>query len=185
MKRRALLDTGAGSSYVSSTLLDCLHLRPIRQQFKRIEMMFGTSNKAIDIYGLQIRSVDGKFTLEAEVNKVDRKELLTLENPKCAEIVAQFSHLKGVTTNDNDEKAMLPVHLILGTNEYAKIKTGARPRVGRSGEPVAEYTKFGGTILSPGTELDLSNMFLTQAPEIDYEELCKLDVQVVTRKPFT
>ena len=79
VKCRALLDTGAGSSYASSTLLNCLHLRPIRQQFKRIEMMFGTSNKAIDIYGLQIRSVDGKFTLEAEVNKVDRKELLTLE----------------------------------------------------------------------------------------------------------
>ena len=56
------------------------------------------------IYGLQIRGVDGKFTLEAEVNKVDRKELLTLENPKCAEIVAKFSHLKGVNTNDNDEK---------------------------------------------------------------------------------
>ncbi|XP_066029903.1 uncharacterized protein [Pocillopora verrucosa] len=176
VKCRALLDTGAGSSYASSTLLNCLHLRPIRQQFKRIEMMFGTSNKAIDIYGLQIRSVDGKFTLEAEVNKVDRNELLTLENPKCAEIVAQFSHLKGVATNDNDEKAMLPVHLILGTNEYAKIKTGARPRVGRSGEPVAEYTKFGWTILSPGTELDLSNMLLTQTSAIDYEELCKLDV---------
>ena len=129
VKYRALLDTGAGSSYASSTLLDCLHLYPIRQQFKHIEMMFGTSNKAIDIYGLQIRSVDGKFTLEAEVNKVDRKELLTLENPKCAEIVAQFSHSKGVTTNDNDEKAILPVYLILGTNEYAKIKTGARQHV--------------------------------------------------------
>ena len=61
-------------------------------------MMFGTSNKAVDIYGPQIRSVDGKFTLEAEVNKVDRK------CPKCAQIVAQFSHLKGVTTNDNGEK---------------------------------------------------------------------------------
>ena len=104
VKCRALLDTGAGSSYASSTLLDRLYFRPLRQQFKCIEMMFGTSNKAVDIYGLQIRSVDGKFTLEAEVNKVDRKELLTLENPKCAEIVAQFSHLKGVTTNDNDEK---------------------------------------------------------------------------------
>ena len=176
VKCRALLDTGAGSSYASLTLLDCLHLRPIRQQFKRIEMMFGTSKKAIDIYGLQIRNVNSKFILEAEVNKVDRKKLLTLKNPKCTEIVAQFSHLKGVTTNDNDEKAMLPVHLILGTNEYAKIKTGARPRVGRSGEPVAEYTKFGWTILSPGTELDLSNMLLTQTSAIDYEELCKLDV---------
>ena len=124
-------------------------------------MMFGTLNKAVDIYGPQIWSVDGKFTLEAEVNKVDRKELLTSENPKCAEIVAQFSQLKGVTTNNNDEKAILTVHLILGANEYAKIKTGARPRLGCSGEPVAEYTKFGWMILSPGTGLDLSNIFLT------------------------
>ena len=144
------MDTEAGSCFASSTFLDYLHLRPIRQQFKRIEVMFGTSNKAIDIYGPQIPSVNGKFTLKAEVNKVDRKELLALENQKCTEIVAQFSHLKGVTKNHNDEKAMFPVYLILGTNEYAKIKTGARPRVGRSGEPVAEYTRFGWTILSPG-----------------------------------
>ena len=74
IKCRALLDTGAGSSYASSTLLDRLHLRPIRQEFKRIEMMFTTSNKAINIYGLQIRSLDGKFSLQAEVNKVDRKD---------------------------------------------------------------------------------------------------------------
>ena len=137
VKCRALLDTRAGSFYASSTLLDCLYLRPIRQQFKRIEMMCVTSNKAIDIYDLQIRSVDGKFTLEAEVKRVDIE--------KCSDIVAQFSHLKDVTTNDNDEKAMLPVHLILWTNEYTRIKTGARPRVGRSGEPVTEDTKFGWT----------------------------------------
>ena len=55
--------------------------------------MFGTSNKAIDIYGLQIRSVDSKFILEAEVHEVDHKELPTLKNPKCTEIMAQFSYL--------------------------------------------------------------------------------------------
>ena len=104
-------------------------------------MMFGTSNKAVDIYGPQIRSVDGKFTLEAEVNKVDRKELLTLENPKCAEIVAQFSQLKGVTTNNNDEKAMLTVHLILGANEYAKIKNRGKTKswvLGRTSSRIYE-----------------------------------------------
>ena len=157
-------------------LLGCFHLCPIRQQFKHIEMMFGTSNKVIDIYGLQTRSIDGKLTVEAEVNKVDRKELSTWENPKCAEILVQFSHLKGVTTSDNNEKAMLPVLLILGTIEFAKIKTCARQRVGHWGEPVAEYTKFGWTILLPGPELNLTNMFLTQTSAIDYEELCKLDV---------
>ena len=129
IKCRTLLDTGAGSSHASSTLLDRLHLRPIRREFKQIEMMFGTSNKAINIYGLQIRSLDGKFSLEAQVNKVDRKELLTLENPKCTEMVEQFSYLRGVTIQDDSEKPMLPIHLILGTNKYAKIKTGTRPRI--------------------------------------------------------
>lgn len=126
-----------------------------------IEMMFGTSNKAINIYGLQIRSLDGKFSLQAEVNKVDRKELLTLENPKCTETVEQFSYLKGVTIQDDSEKPMLPIHLILGTNQCAKIKTRTRPRIGCPGEPVAEYTRLGWTIMSPGKELDLGNMFLT------------------------
>ena len=119
-------------------------------------MMFGTSNKAINtcIYGLQIRSLDGKFSLQAEVNKVDRKELLTPENPKCTEMVELFSYLRGVTIQDDSEKPMLPIHLILGTNEYAKIKTGTRPRIGRPGEPVAEYTRLGWTIMSPGKELE-------------------------------
>ena len=95
VKCRALMDTEAGSCFASSTLLDCLHLRPIRQQLNRIEVMFGTSKKVIDIYGLQIPSINGKFTLKAEVNKVDRKELLALENQKCKEIVAQFSRFEG------------------------------------------------------------------------------------------
>ena len=50
VKCRALLDTGAGSSYASSTLLDRLHFRPLRQPFKCIEMMFGTSNKAVHLW---------------------------------------------------------------------------------------------------------------------------------------
>ena len=83
-------------------------------------------------------------------------------------------------------KPMFPkmhVHLILGTNEYAKIKTGTRPRIGRPGEPVAEYTRLGWTITSPGKELDFGNMFLTQTSAIDYEELCKLDVLGLKEKP--
>ena len=145
--------------------------------------MFGTSNKAINIYGLQIRSLDGKFSLEAEVNKVDRKEFLTLENPKCTEMVEQFSYLRGVTIQDDSEKPMLPIHLILGTNEYAKIKTCTRPRIGRPGEPAAEYTRLGWTIMSPGKELDLGNMFLTQTSAIDYQKLCNLDVLGLEDKP--
>ena len=43
----------------------------------------------------------------------------------------------------------LPVHVILGTNDYTKI-TQERPRVSLPWEPIAELTKFGWVIISPG-----------------------------------
>ena len=48
--------------------------------------------------------------------------------------------------------------------------------IGNQGEPVAERTKFGWTILSPGEEFDTTHMLLTQTSQLDYEELCRLDV---------
>ena len=74
------------------------------------------------------------------------------------------------------KKAELPVHIILGVSDYAKIRTVTRPKIGQPGKPVAELTQFGWTIMSPGKEIDISSMFLTQTATADYEELCKLDV---------
>ena len=51
------------------------------------------------------------------------------------------------------------------------------------GEPVAERTKFGWTILAKGKELDYSAMFLAQTSQTDYEELCWLDVLGLANKP--
>ena len=56
------------------------------------------------------------------------------------------------------------------------IKTAEPPRVGQLGEPVAERTKFGCTIMSSGKELDHSKMLLTQTSNTDYEDLCRLDI---------
>ena len=47
IKCRALLDTGAGSSYAFSAILDYLWIRPLHEEFKRIEMMLGLINKAM------------------------------------------------------------------------------------------------------------------------------------------
>ena len=68
----------------------------------------------------------------------------------------------------HDTKDKLPVHLILGASEYAKLKTDQPPRIGQTGEPVAELTKFGWTIMSPGKEsVDLSNLLMTQTSQAD------------------
>ena len=49
-------------------------------------------------------------------------------------------------------------------------------RTGAVGEPIAEQTMFGWTIMSSGAEVDSQNMFLTQTSLGDYEELCRMDI---------
>ena len=103
-------------------------------------------------------------------------KLIRNNRPFLDTVLEKYPYLDGVHMDDRDEKPELPVHIILGASEYEKIKTETIPKIGRPGEPVAELTKFGGTIMSPGKEVDLSNMFLTQTAAADYEQLCKLDV---------
>ena len=72
-------------------------------------------------------------------------------------------HLKGLVMEDVDKKERLPVHIILGASEYAKLKKDTAPRIGKPGEPVVELTRFGWTIMSPGKEsVNLTNMLLIQ-----------------------
>ena len=86
-------------------------------------------------------------------------------------------HLKGVRMDDVDTKKMLPVDIILGANDFVKIRTGERLRVGRWGDPVAEFTRFGWKIImSPRADSGLSPALLAVNSNADYEKLCALDV---------
>ena len=63
VKCRALLDTGSGSSFASSTLLNTIGRKPVRQEFKSIEMMFQTTTRKIDVYEVDVADVEGKFKM--------------------------------------------------------------------------------------------------------------------------
>ena len=67
------------------------------------------------------------------------------------------------------------MQVIVGVNEYTKIKTQKRPRVGLPGEPIAEITKLGWVILSPGKENTSTNIFFTKTSLHDCEKLYSLD----------
>ena len=73
--------------------------------------------------------------------------------------MVRYNHLKGVEIDDVPLKRELPVHLILGTSEYARIKTETTPKMGKPGEPIAELTRLGWTLMSPVSEPDLTKMF--------------------------
>jgi hypothetical protein len=180
---RALLDTGAGSSYASAGLLDRLPKRSQTKEVRKIEMMLGSTTREVTLSTMGVASIDGKEKLRVEVTKVERGNLFTVDNPQYTKLIQSFKHLERITMIDNDPKPFLPVHLILGASDYAAIKTTEPPRIGKPGEPVAEKTKFRWTIMSPGKELDHSKMLLTQTSRTDYEDLCRLDVLGLEDRP--
>ena len=65
-------------------------------------------------------------------------------------MIQEFSHLKGVTMDDTDNKANLLIHMILGTSEYTRIKTKHVLRIGAPREPIADCTALGWTIMLGG-----------------------------------
>ena len=173
---RALIDSGAGSSYASAKLINALEVKPSEIKSQRIDMLMTLQTKKIEIYDVTISSLDGMHEIKAKLNKVDRSELLTTSNPNYEKIVREYKHLNSVKMDEYDTKSDLPIHLILGIGEYAQIRTRTKPLVAKEGEPIAEQTKFGWVIMSPGVEFDQSTMLLTTTSQADFERLCRLDV---------
>ncbi len=101
---RELFDTGAGSSYASSALINEIKIKPEKVERRRIEMMIGSVTKTIEMYRICVKNLAGDFSLQMQVSKVDREKLLLLENPRYAEVIAKYNHLRGVEMLDKDQK---------------------------------------------------------------------------------
>ena len=93
-------------------------------------MMLSTVNRQIEIYNVEVENFRGDFKLAVDVSKVDRDVPLSVKNPRYQDVLKKYPHLQGVRMDDVDEKPELPVHLILGASEYAKIKTDAKAKIG-------------------------------------------------------
>ena len=182
-KFRALLDSGASHSYVSSTVTDLTHARAVGSNTRRIATLMGVTTTKVYEYDVCMKALKGNFALDTRVTRINKKELLTLDNPHNEKRVANYPHLRGVELEDCPMKDRLPVHIILGANEFAQIRTRVPLRVGRHGEPVAELTRFGWTIMAPGVEADLSAGLLAVNATADFEQLCALDVLGLADSP--
>ena len=78
--------------------------------------------------------------------------------------------------HDTDTRNLLPIHIILGASDFAKINMGARPKVGQIGETFAEQTKMGWVIMPPGRESNIVSALFTETSVNDYEKLYDADV---------
>ena len=103
--------------------------------------------------------------------------MLTVDNPHYNKLQEEFHHLKQANFIDVDQKPQLPVHVVLGSGEYARIKTRTNPLVGAEGQPITEKTKLEWFAMSPGAyAMDHNTMLLTRTSQKDYEDLCRLDI---------
>ena len=80
-------------------------------------------------------------------NELEKSVILELPNPEYQNLLNSYQHLKDIKINERDKKLELPVHVILGVNDYTRIKTPERLRVELPGEPIVERTKLGSVIL--------------------------------------
>ena len=176
VKCRALIDTGAGSPYASSKLLNKINKKPIRREIKRIETLMHSVVKKTEIYQFEIQDINQEFKIGIEINKLEKEVLQELPNPNYPDIQKSYNHLKDIIINDTDTKKELPVHVILGAGDYTKVKTQERAKVGQPGEPVAELTKPGWVVISHGQETSVTKMLFSKTSVHDYDNLCHFDV---------
>ena len=116
-KFRALLDGGASHSYCSSTFLKLVKARPNTAGLRQIAMLMGVTTKTLQEFNVTMHAVTDNFQLDISVTRIDKRELLLLENPHYEKVLAEHPHLRWVHMDEDDEKSQLPVHLILGAND--------------------------------------------------------------------
>ena len=90
--------------YISSTLARELKRPTIWTDYKQIETILHTTNTFIDIYDVEITNTIGDFTINTEVSKVDRAELISMLNPHYKGIIQTFTHLQGKQMEDSANK---------------------------------------------------------------------------------
>ena len=120
--------------------------------------------------------MDENFSFQTELNKLEREVLIALPNPKYNEMIETYDHLKVIKMNERDTKPEVPIHVILGASDYVKIKMQKCPSVGKVNEPIAEQTKIGWVIMSPGRGSDLVSSLYTRTSVSDFDRLCDINV---------
>ena len=94
VKCRAIIDSGSGSSYASAKLIETLGVKPTETKTSRIDMLMTSRLTRLEIYKVRIQSVDSDYELETNLTKVNKSELLFVDNPQYANLLEKYEHLK-------------------------------------------------------------------------------------------
>ena len=132
VQTRIMLDSGAGSSYISANLLTKLNIKPCRTESRVIEQMYGTVDKRVEIYKVHVESnVVDSFGIELQCVSAEKPVLTYLPNPKISELKEQNHRIRRLVFSEEQATAQkLPVHIILGAADIQRIKSTEPPVLG-------------------------------------------------------
>ena len=71
-KLRALLDSDASHSYVSSTAIELIKAKVKSISLRQIAMFRGVETRTMQVYEVVMRSVTGDFSLNVNVTKIEK-----------------------------------------------------------------------------------------------------------------
>ena len=179
---RIMLDSGAGSSYVCTSLLTQLGIKPLKVERRAIEQMYGTITKQVEIHPVTITSnvVDG-FTIDLKCINGEKDILTYLPNPRINDLKKKYNRLRRLTFSDEEnQQEKLPVHIILGAADYQRIKTTEPQVLGPdpNKDPGAEFTMLGWTLSGRAAHpsLQAEKAFFLKSTRDEFEQMCSLEV---------
>ena len=68
IKCRALIDTGAGSSYMSSSLANRFKKNPLRKDYKQIETILHAETTKVKVYEVKVSNLEGNFKMSKQMS---------------------------------------------------------------------------------------------------------------------
>lgn len=69
---RALVDSGAGSSYASAKLVNLLHQKPVDVKTRQIDVLMSTKLERLEKNATEVESVDGKLKMHVDLITVKK-----------------------------------------------------------------------------------------------------------------
>ena len=70
-------------------------------------MLMTTQTARMEFYDAKISSIDGNYEMNVNLTKVDKTELLSINNPGYKRLIEQYQHLESVKMDDDDTKPQL------------------------------------------------------------------------------
>ena len=122
---RVMIDSGSGSSYICTSLLTELKLKPSRVEKRIIEQMYGTVNRHVEIFEVKLtpEAVEG-FEMDLTCINGEKEILTYLPNPGIKGLKKTYKRFMCLSFSDESaQEDKLPVHVIVGTSDFQRIRT--------------------------------------------------------------